>query len=240
MSQQAQRCSKRVKGLVASPGLVSFTRRRRASKGDEGRPEEPEAEQLGKQGCGNEAEATGSGAEAGESASQVETNPAGHGGRGRCGYAQKERRASEGDSEARGESHAQRAFGKVRDSRFAERTCLRGVSNESLLSWDKSDLLRGPWEDSFEERRDPGASDGVLFSPERKEVSGGLERGRWSEDEDLFSPVRLQFGRLTANDRGSENSGKTVSGATQEPEPGKETRNGAGTSGVTTQRIAQG
>jgi hypothetical protein len=113
------------------------------------------------------------------------------------------------------------------------------VSNESLLSWDKSDLLRGPWEDSFEERRDPGASDGVLFSPERKEVSGGLERGRWSEDEDLFSPVRLQFGRLTANDRGSENSGKTVSGATQGPEPGKETPNGAGTSGGTTQRIAQ-
>ena len=154
--------------MVASPGLVSFTRRRRASKGDEGRPEEPEAEQLGKQSCGNEAEATGSGAEAGESASQVETNPAGHGGRGRCGYAQKERRASEGDSEARGESRAQRAFGKVRDSGFAERTCIRGVSNEPLLAWDRSDLLRGPWEDSFEERRDPGASDGVLFSPERK------------------------------------------------------------------------
>nr|CAH0102049.1 unnamed protein product [Daphnia galeata] len=83
---------------------------------------------------------------------------------------------------------------------------------------------------------------GVVHPEEKskKEVSGGLERGRWSEDEDLFSPVRLQFGRLTANDRGSENSGKTVSGATQEPEPGKETRNGAGTSGVTTQRIAQG
>jgi hypothetical protein len=91
----------------------------------------------------------------------------------------------------------------VRDSGFAERTCLREVSNESLLAWDRSDLLRGPWEDSFEERRDPGASDGVLFSPERKEVSGGMERGRWSEDEDLFSPVRLRFGRLTANDQGS-------------------------------------
>jgi hypothetical protein len=114
------------------------------------------------------------------------------------------------------------------------------VSSESLLAWNRSDLLRGPWEDSFEERRDPGASDGVLFSPERKEVSGGLERGRWSEDEDLFSPVRLQFGRLTANDLGSENNGKTVSGATQEPEPGKETRNRAETSGMTTQRIAQG
>ena len=43
MSQQAQRYSKRVKGLVASLGLVLFTRRRRASKGDEGRLEEPEA-----------------------------------------------------------------------------------------------------------------------------------------------------------------------------------------------------
>ena len=80
----------------------------------------------------------------------------------------------------------------------------------------------------------------MLFSPERKEVSGGLERGRWSEDEDLFSPVRLQFGRLTAKDRGSQNNGKTVSGATQEQEPGKETRNGVETSGVTTQRITQG
>ena len=60
--------------------------------------------------------------------------------------------------------------------------------SESLLAWDRSDLLRGPWEDSFEERRETGASDGVLFSPERKEVSGGLERGRWSEEEDLFSP----------------------------------------------------
>ena len=148
------------------------------------------------------------GAEAGRSTSQEETNPAGHRGRGRCGYAQRKRRASEGDSKARGESRAQRAFGKVRDSGFAERTCLRGVSNESLLSWDKSYLLRGPWEDSLEERRNPGVRDGVLFSPERKEGSGGLERGRWSEDEDLFSPVRLKIGRRTANDRGSENSGK--------------------------------
>ena len=202
MSQQAQRCSKRVKGLVASPGLVSFTRRRRASKGDEGRPEEPEAEQQRKQSCGNEAEATGSGAEAGESASQVETNPAGHGQRGRCGYAQKERRASEGDSEERGE---------------------RGAGTSGATT-----------------QRTAQGSAAILFSPERKEVSGGLEWDRWSEDEDLFSPVRLQFGRLTANDRGSENSVKTVSGATQEPEPGKETRNGAGTSGATTQRTAQG
>jgi hypothetical protein len=120
-------------------------------------------EQQRKQSCGNEAEATGSGAEAGESASQLETNPAGHRGRGRCGYAKKERRANEGDSEARGESRAQRVLGKVRDSGFAERTCLRGVSSESLLAWDRSDLLRGPWEDSFEERRDPGASDGIFF-----------------------------------------------------------------------------
>ncbi len=52
----------------------------------------------------------------------------------------------------------------------------------------------------------------------------------------VLPPVRLQFGRLTANDH----SGKTVSGAMQEPEPGKETRNGAGTSEVKTQRIAQG
>ena len=127
----------------------------------------------------------------------------------------------------------------MRDSRFAERACLVGVSSESLLAWDRSDLLRGPWEDSFEERRDPGASDGALFSPERKEVSGRPERGRLSEDEDLFSPVRLQFGNLTANDRGSENKGKTKSGAAQEPEPGKETQNGAETSGATSQRIVQ-
>ena len=59
MSQQAQRYNKRVKGLVASPGLVLFTRRRRASKGDEGRPEEQEAEQQRIHRCGNEAEATG-------------------------------------------------------------------------------------------------------------------------------------------------------------------------------------
>jgi hypothetical protein len=39
----------------------------------------------------------GSGAEAGRSTSQEETNPAGHGGRGRGGYAQEARRASEGD-----------------------------------------------------------------------------------------------------------------------------------------------
>ena len=92
----------------------------RLNTGDEGRPEEPEVEQQRKQRCGNEAEATGSGAETGESASQVETNPAGHGGRGRCGYARKERRANEGDREVRGESHDQRAFGKVRDSGFAK------------------------------------------------------------------------------------------------------------------------
>jgi hypothetical protein len=139
MSRQAQKCSKRVKGLVASPGLVLFTRRRRVSKGDEGRPE-----QQRKQSCGNEDEATGSGAEVGKSASQVETNPAGHRERDRCCYAQKERRASKGDSEARGESGAQRALGKVRDSGFAERTYLGGVSSESLLAWDRSDLLRGP------------------------------------------------------------------------------------------------
>ena len=117
---------------MASPGLVLFTRRGRASKGDKGRTEEPEAGQQRKQSCGNEAEATGSGAEAGRSTSQEETNPAGHRGRGRCGYAQRKRRASEGDSKARGESRAQRAFGKVRDSGFAERTCLGGPSRESF------------------------------------------------------------------------------------------------------------
>jgi hypothetical protein len=145
MSKQAQRWSKRAKRLVASPGLVLFTRRRRPSKGDEGRPEELETEQKRKQSFGNEAEVTGSGAESGRSTSQEETNPVGHRGRGRCGYAQKERRASEGDSEARGESRVLRAFGKVRDSGFVERTCLEGASSETSLAWDRSDLLRGPW-----------------------------------------------------------------------------------------------
>jgi hypothetical protein len=98
---------------------VLFNRKRRASKGDEGRPEEPEAKQRRKQSFSSEAEATGSGAEARRATSQEETNPAGHRGRGRCGYAQEERRASEGDSEVTGESRAERSLGKVRDSRFA-------------------------------------------------------------------------------------------------------------------------
>ena len=85
------------------------------------------------------------------------------------------------------------------ESGFAERTCLGGASSESSLAWDRSDLLRGPWEDFFEERRDSVASDGVLFSPERKEGSGGFERGQGLEDGDLFSPVRLHFGRFTDN-----------------------------------------
>ena len=91
---------------------------------------------------------TGSDAEAGKSTSQEETNPTGHGGRGRCGYAQEARRASEGDI------RVQRATGKVRDSGFGERTCLEGASSECSLLWDRGDFLRGPWENSLEERQD--------------------------------------------------------------------------------------
>ena len=97
MSNQTQRCSKRVKGLAASPAVVLVDRRQRTGKGGEGRPEELEAEQRRKHSFSGEAEVTGSGAEAGRSTSQEETNPAGHGGRGRGGYAQEARRASEGD-----------------------------------------------------------------------------------------------------------------------------------------------
>jgi hypothetical protein len=70
--------------------------------------------------------------------------------------------------------------------------------------------------------------------------SGGFERGQGLEDGDLFSPVRLHFGRFTANERGIDNNGETVSGTTQEAGPEEETPNGAQASGVTTQRIAQG
>jgi hypothetical protein len=108
---------------------VLFNRKRRASKGDEGRPEEPEAKQRRKQSFSSEAEATGSGAEARRATSQEETNPAGHRGRGRCGYAQEERRASEGDSEVTGESRAERSLGKVSKCQWVrfctrERICL--------------------------------------------------------------------------------------------------------------------
>ena len=113
---------------------------------------------------------TGSGAEAGRSTSQEETNPAGHGGRGRGGYAQEARRASEGDI------GAQRASGKVRDSGFGDRTCREGASSECSLAWDRSDLLRGPWENSLEERQDSLSSDVCLFSPERKEGSGRVQK----------------------------------------------------------------
>ena len=56
----------------------------------------------------------------------------------------------------------------------------------------------------------------------------------------MFSPVRLHFGKFTANEIGRTTTGKTVSGITQEPEPEEETRIGAEASGVTTQWIAQG
>jgi hypothetical protein len=100
-------------------------------------------------------------------------------------------------------------------------------------------LLRGPWEDSFEERRDSVASDGVLFSPERKEGLGGFKQGQGLEDGDLFSPVRLHFGRFAANELGSDNNEKTVSGTTQESESEEETPNGVEARGRKTQRIAQ-
>ena len=54
------------------------------------------------------------------------------------------RRASEGDI------GAQRASGKVRDSGFGDITCLEGASSECSLAWDRSDLWRGPWENSLE------------------------------------------------------------------------------------------
>jgi hypothetical protein len=70
--------------------------------------------------------------------------------------------------------------------------------------------------------------------------SGGFERGQGLEDGDLFSPVRLHFGRFTANERGIDNNGETVSGTTQETEPEKGTPNRSQESGVTTKRIVQG
>ena len=108
---------------------------------------------------------TGLGAEAERSTSQEETNPAGHRGKGRGGYAQEARRASEGDI------GAQRASGKVRDSGFGDRTCQEGASSECSLAWNRSDLLRGPWKNSLEGRQDSLSSDVCLFSPERKEGS---------------------------------------------------------------------
>ena len=180
MSDQTQRCSKRVRGLAASPAVVLLDRRRRTRKGDEGRQEELEAEQRRKQSFSSEAEVTGSGAEAGRSTSQEETNPEGHGGRGHCRYAQEARRASEGDIVA------QRASGKVRDSCFGERTCLEGALSESSLAWDRSDLLKGPWENSLAGRQDSLSGDVCLFSPERKE-------GRVSEDGDLFGKATLRW-----------------------------------------------
>nr|CAH0103378.1 unnamed protein product [Daphnia galeata] len=79
MSNQTQRCSKRVRGLAASPAVVLLDRRQRTGIGGEGRPEELESEQRRKQSFSGENEVTGSGAEAGRSTSQEETNPAGHG-----------------------------------------------------------------------------------------------------------------------------------------------------------------
>ena len=137
-----------MRGLAASTAVLLLDRRQRTGKGGEGRPEELEAEQRRKHSFSAEAEVTGSGAEAGRSTSQEETNPAGHGGRGRGGYAQEARRASEGDI------GAQRASGKVRDSGFGDRTCQEGASSECSLAWNRSDLLRGLWENSLEERQD--------------------------------------------------------------------------------------
>ena len=190
--------------------MVLVDRRQRTGKGGEGRPEELEAEKRRKQSFSGEAEVTGSGAEAGRSTSQEETNPAGHGGRGRGGYAQEARRASEGDI------GAQRASGKVRDSGIGDRTCREGASSECSLAWDRSDLLRGPWENSLEERQDPLSSDVCLFSPERKEGSGGVERGRVSEESDLCSPVRrrcdgfqIVWGAITKRGSEGEDKGRT-------------------------------
>ena len=174
MSNQTQRCSKRVRGLAASPAVVLVDRRQRTGKGGEGRPEELEAEQRRKQSFSGEAEVTGSGAEAGRSTSQEETNPAGHGGRGRCRYAQgtKSERGRYRCTESVGQGARQLLWGKNVPGRSFDK---------SSLAWDRSDLLRGPWENSLEERQDSLSSDVCLFSPERKEGSGEVERGRVSE-----------------------------------------------------------
>jgi hypothetical protein len=218
--------------------VVLVDRRQRTGKGGEGRPEELEAEKRRKQSFSGEAEVTGSGAEAGRSTSQEETNPAGHGGRGRGGYAQEARRASEGDI------GAQRASGKVRDSGFGDRTCREGASSECSLAWDRSDLLRGPWENSLEERQDPLSSDVCLFSPERKEGSGGVERDRVSEESDLCSPVRRRCGGYQivwgVDVPGSDSIGKVASGATHEPESEEETQIESEAITGTTQQGAQG
>ncbi len=181
---------------------------------------------------------TGSVAEAGRSISQEETNPAGHGGRGRGGYVQEARRASEGDI------GAQRVSGKVRDSGFGDRTCQEGASSECSLAWDRSDLLRGPWENSLEERQDSLSSDVCLFSPERKEGSGGVERGRVSEESDLCSPVRRHCGGFQiawgVNEPGSDSIGKAASGATHEPESEEETQIESEAITEMTQQSAQG
>ncbi len=213
--------SKRVRGLAASTAVLLLDRRQSTGKGGEGRPEELEAEQRRKQSFSGEAEVTGSGAEAGRSTSQEETNPAGHGGRGRGGYAQEARRASEGDI------GAQRASGKVRDSGIGDRTCREGASSECSPAWDRNDLLRGPLEISLEERQDSLSSDVGLFSPERKEGSGGVERGRVSEESDLCSPVKRRCGGFqivwVVNEPGSDSIGKAASDATHELESEEET-----------------
>jgi hypothetical protein len=73
MSNQTQKCSKRVRGLAASPAVVLLYGRQRTGKRGEGRPEELEAAtERRKQSFSGEAEVTGSDAEAGRSTSQEE------------------------------------------------------------------------------------------------------------------------------------------------------------------------
>ena len=235
MSDKTQRCSKRVRGLAASPAVVLLDRRRRTRKGDEGR-QELEAEQRRKQSFSSEAEVTGSGAEAGRSTSQEETNPAGHGGRGRCRYAQgtKSKRGRYRCTESVGQGARQLLWGKNVPGRSFDK---------SSLAWDRSDLLRGPWENSLEERQDSLSSDVCLFSPERKERSGGVKRGRVSEDGDLFSPVRRRCGGFEivrgVNEPGSDSNRKVASGATHEPELEEETQIESEASTGTIQQRAQ-
>ena len=80
----------------------------------------------------------------------------------------------------------------------------------------------------MEEGQDSLSSDVCLFLPERKEGSSGVERGRESEDGDLFSPVRRRCCGLkivqVVNEPGSENNGKSVPGATHEPKSEKQTQ----------------
>ncbi len=133
-----------------------------------------------------------------------------------------------GTESERGRYRCPASVGQGASQRLGERTCLEGASSESSLAWDRSDLLKGLWENSLEERHHSLSSDVCLFSPERTEGSGGVERGRVSEDGDLFSPVRRHCGGFKIvrgiKEPGSDSNGEVASGTTHEPESEEETQ----------------